>query len=72
MYDFAKGKIVVFFGYGIDYEEEKDNYVFNDKGEVELADGTFLDWDMAKSVGFDWFSMKSVDKKKEFVDLELA
>ena len=72
LYDFAKGKIAVTFGYAIDYEDEKDDYTFNDKNEVELIDGTYLDWNKAKSIGFDWLSMKSVDKKKEFVDLELA
>lgn len=72
LYDFAKGKIAITFGYAIDYEDEKENYTFNDKNEIELIDGTYLDWDKAKSIGFDWLSMKFVDKKKEFVDLELA
>ncbi|MDE7395792.1 MAG: hypothetical protein K2M95_06715 [Clostridiales bacterium] len=71
-YDFAKGKMAVTFGYAIDYEEERDDYTFNDKNEVELTDGTYLDWNKAKSIGFDWFSMRAVDKKKVFVDLELA
>lgn len=72
LYDFAKGKIAVTFGYAIDYEDEKDDYTFIGNNEVELVDGTYLDWDKAKSIGFDWLSMKFVDKKKTFVDLELA
>jgi len=31
-----------------------------------------MDWDRAKSIGFDWISLKFTDTKKEFVDLELA
>ena len=31
-----------------------------------------LDWEKAKSIGFDWLSLKFADEKKEFVDLEFA
>jgi hypothetical protein len=31
-----------------------------------------MEWDKAKSIGFDWISMSFIDAKKEFVDLELA
>ena len=72
LYDYTKGKIEITFGYAIDYEEEKDDYAFNGNNEVELIDGTYLDWEKTKSIGFDWISMKSVDKRKQFVDLELA
>ena len=72
VYEFAKGKIIVSFGYAIDYEDEKDDYTVNENNEVELIAGTYLDWGKAKSIGYDWFSMKSVAKKKDFVDLELA
>ena len=71
-YGFAKGKVAVTFGYAIDYEDEKDGYAFNGNNEVQLIDGSYLDWNKAKSIGFDWISMKFADKKKEFVDLELA
>lgn len=30
VYEFAKGRISVTFRYAIDYEEEKDDYIFND------------------------------------------
>lgn len=72
LYEFAKGKIEVTFGYAIDYEDEKDDYTLNDNNEVELIDGTYLDWEKAKSIGYDWITMKFSDKKKKFVDLELA
>lgn len=71
-YEYAKGKIEVTFGYAIDYEDEKNDYTFNGNNEVELTDGSYLDWDKAKSIGFDWITMKFADKKKVFVDLELA
>lgn len=72
LYNFARGKIAVTFGYAIDYEEEKEYYTINENNEVKLTDGTFLDWNKAKSIGYDWFSMKSVAKKKVFADFELA
>lgn len=72
LYDFQNGKIAVTFGYAIDYEDEREDYTFNDKNEIELINGTYLDFEKAKSIGYDWISMKFVKKKREFVDLELA
>ena len=71
LYEYCKGKIQITLGYSIDYEDEKEEYEFNENGEVILMYGT-LDWEQAKSIGFDWLSLKFVDAKKEFVDLELA
>ena len=72
LYDFQKGKIAVTFGYAIDYEDEKEDYTFNDNNEIELINGTYIDFEKAKSIGYDWISMKFVKKNQEFVDLELA
>lgn len=72
LYDFQKGEIAVTFGYSIDYDEEKEDYIFNDKNEIELINGTYLDFEKAKSIGYDWLSIKFVKKNCEFVDLELA
>lgn len=72
LYDFQKGKIVVTFGYAIDYEDEREAYIFNEKDEIKLINGTYIDFEKAKSIGYDWISMKFVKKKREFVDLELA
>ena len=72
LYDFQKGEIAVTFGYAIDYEDEKEEYEFNEKGEINLMDGSYLDFEKAKSIGYDWLSMKFVKKNREFVDLELA
>lgn len=71
-YAHGKGKIAVTFGYGIDYEDEKEEYEFNDKNEIRLTDGSYLDFEKAKSVGFDWITMKFVKKGGKFLNLELA
>ena len=70
-YEHYTGKVQITLGYSIDYEDEKDDYEFNELGEVVLTYGA-LDWEQAKSIGFDWLSLNFVDAKKEFVDLELA
>ncbi len=72
LFDFQKGEIAVTFGYGIEYEEEKEDYEFNEFGEIKLIDGTYLDFEKAKSIGFDWITIKFVKINREFVDLELA
>ena len=71
LYEHCRGKIEITLGYSIDYESEKDIYTFNENGEVILMYGA-LDWEQAKSVGFDWISLKFADTKVEFVELELA
>ena len=58
-------------GCSIDYEDDKEEYEFNESGEAILMCGSF-DWEQTKSIEFDWLSLKFVDAKKEFVDLELA
>ncbi len=72
LYNFQKGKITVIFGYGIDYEEEKEGFEFNEKNEIKLIDGTYLDFEKAKSIGFDWITIKFVKKNHRIVDFELA
>ena len=71
LYGLCSGKVQIKLGYSIDYEDEKEEYEFNENGEVILMYGA-LDWEQAKSIGFDWLSLKFADTKKEFVDLELA
>ena len=70
-YEYYSGKVQIALGYSIDYEDEREEYEFNENGDVVLMYGA-LDWEQAKSIGFDWLSLKFVDVKKEFVDLELA
>ena len=71
LYEYCNGKVQIKLGYSIDYEDEREEYEFNENGEVILTYGV-LDWEQAKSIGFDWISLKFVDAKKKFVDLELA
>ena len=71
LYEYNSGKVQITLGYGIDYEEEKEEYEFNENGEVILMYGA-LDWEKAKSIGFDWLSLKFVKGKKEFAEFELA
>ena len=71
LYEHGVGKVQITIGFSIDYEDEKEEYEFSENGEVILTYGT-LDWEKAKSIGFDWLSLKFADEKKEFVDLELA
>lgn len=70
-YGHAVGAIQITLGYSIDYEDEKEDYEFDEDGNVVLMYGS-MDWEQAKSIGFDWISLKFTDTKKEFVDLELA
>ena len=70
-YETYSGKIQIALNYSIDYEEEKEDYKFNENGEVVLTYGA-MEWEKAKTIGFDWISMSFIDAKKEFVDLELA
>ena len=71
LYEYCKCKIQITLGYSIDYEDEKEEFEFNENGEVILMYGV-LDWEEAKSIGFDWLSLKFINAKKEFVDMELA
>ena len=71
LYTHCSGKVQIKLSYSIDYEDEKEDYEFNENGEVILTYGA-LDWEEAKSIGFDWIWLKFIDAKREFVDLELA
>ena len=71
LYEYYSGKIQIGFSYSIDYEDEKEDYNFNEHGEIKLTYGD-MDWEQAKSIGFDWISLAFADHKKEFVELELA
>ncbi len=71
-YDFKPCKVEIKFGYGIDYEEEKDDYDFDESGKVIVNYG-LLSWEEVKSIGYDWISLSLVDtKKKEIFEYELA
>ena len=69
-YEKYSGEIKIRLWYSIDYEEEKECYDF-EGNKVKLMYG-FMDWEEAKSIGFDWISMKFVSPRKEFFEMELA
>jgi len=71
LFDHYRGKVQITLGYSINYEDEKENYDFNENDEVVLMYGS-LEWEKAKSIGFDWLSLKFVNTKKKFVDFELS
>ncbi len=69
----AEIKVELF--YGIDYEEEKDDYDFDDNGNCILLNGTSIPWEQVKSDGIDaiaLFYKNSKGKWIEFADEELA
>jgi len=72
-FNHSEGLIEITLGYSIDYEEEKDDYQYDEKGEVILVDGTTISFDSLKQLGFDWISLRFLtNKKQEFFELELA
>ena len=69
-YEKFSGKIRIQLGYSIDYDEEKSDYDFVENKVKTMYD--MMDWETAKSIGFDWISLKFIDQKKEFFEMELA
>lgn len=69
-YEKYSGEVQIQLGYSIDYEEEKEDYNLVGN-KVKLTYG-FMDWEDAKSIGFDWISLKFMVPKKVFFEMELA
>jgi hypothetical protein len=70
-YEKFSGEIEIFLGYQIDYEAEKDDYEFTKEGHVKLVYGT-MEWEKAKSIGYDWICIQFKKGRKKFLNLELA
>lgn len=70
-YEKLSGEIEITLGYAIDYDAEIEEYDFTEDGQVKLMYGT-MNWDKAKSIGYDWIRLRFKKGKKEFLDLELA
>ncbi len=70
-YDKFSGEVEIILGYSIDYDDEKEEFDFTKDGKVKLMYGE-IEWDKAKSIGYDWISLRFKKGKKEFLDLELA
>ena len=68
-------KVIVELYYGIDYDEEKDDYEFDKNGKLITERGDALDWDYIKTNGIDWIKIFYIDehkRKKNILDFELA
>lgn len=67
-------KVNISLYYGIDYDNEKDDYDFDDNGMVLLINGSIISWEDVKSNGFDGMSITIVNDEKivEILSEELA
>lgn len=70
-YEKFSGVVEITLGYAIDYEDEIDEYDFDEKGFVRLKYGA-MEWEKAKSIGYDWITLRFKKGRKVFLDLELA
>lgn len=73
--DIQPSKIMIEVGYSINYEEEKEDYDFDEKGLVILVDGRRISWETVLLDGFDCIAISYIDetgRKIQFVDEELA
>lgn len=74
-YPLSASKLVLEMGYNIDYEDEKDVYEIDERGNVELINGESIPWEQVKRDGLDWISLYYVNEKGKQVpilDEELA
>ncbi|HAA7127226.1 TPA_asm: hypothetical protein GHG54_02075 [Listeria monocytogenes] len=49
-------------GIGIDYESEKEDYEFDENGNVILIDDRHIPWEQVKTDGFDFLEITATDK----------
>ena len=73
--DIPASVIILELGYSIDYEDEKEDYDFDENGEVILINGSKMSWDDVILNGFDYLGLSYIDKngeKIQFVNCELA
>lgn len=73
-YNIAPCKVHIKFGYSIDYEEEKEDYV-DTNDNVTLINGNTITWEEVKRNGFDYISIvceTTNGEKTEIAALELA
>ncbi|MBC1543599.1 hypothetical protein [Listeria cossartiae] len=52
-------------GIGIDYETEKEDYEFDENGNVVLIDDRRIPWEQVKTDGFDFIEIKATDENGE-------
>lgn len=74
-YAIPASKLILTLGYSIDYDDEKEDYDFNDDGNVILFSGDILPWESVKRNGYDYLALSFVNSSGEeiqFADFELA
>ncbi|EAE1302601.1 hypothetical protein EP43_08655 [Listeria monocytogenes] len=49
-------------GIGIDYESEKEDYEFDENGNVVLIDDRHIPWEQVKTDGFDFLEITATDE----------
>ncbi|EAF3627793.1 hypothetical protein CT737_13720 [Listeria monocytogenes] len=52
-------------GIGIDYESEKEDYEFDENGNVVLIDERHIPWEQVKTDGFDFLEITATDENGE-------
>ncbi len=68
-------KIQIEKQFGIDYEEEREDYDIDEMGFVTLINGQKMTWEDVKKNGFDWIEIIGITEDGEkisILDLELA
>ncbi len=73
--EFSPCRIKAEYYYGIDYDDEKDSYDFDENGFCILYDGRKMPWEQVKTDGYDGMALYYEDaggKWMEFAEEELA
>ncbi|CAI3944872.1 unnamed protein product [Commensalibacter communis] len=74
-YDLPASELILEIYYNIPYEEEKEEYDFDTKGDVILINEQTMSWEDVKRNGFDAITLSYINDKGEricFFDKELA
>ncbi|MBT3150794.1 hypothetical protein HTV45_07815 [Streptomyces sp. CHD11] len=63
-------EVVIWAGYGIDWEDERDSFVdADDPGRVTLADGRRIPFDTARRAAFDALSITATNARRRATDV---
>lgn len=74
-YPIPPSKLIVELGYGIDYDDEKEDYDVDDEGYATLVDGRKMSWEDLKRNGMDFIGISYENRDGqliEFYNKELA
>ena len=74
-FDIKSSKLILELGYSIDYEDEKEDYDYDEDGNIVLIDGRKISFDELIRDGYDYLALSYIDEKGkviQFVDIELA